>query len=579
MKKLGWLILAIFLVLSSLQSAYVGKVYIRSNQSVHSSRVLTARQPYSIQQRIRVAETKSKSRLSGLKQSAAISSVSSPLYFSREVLRGNLRLKRTENEPAAQMAHRRYLQYYKGLEVYGAQVIQHVRSGKLISTTGEYYDGINVDIIPFIDVITATQLYRIHIGKPDSPTGNQGPDLTLIPQRAPAQAAVTPSLIIYPSTDGDYRLAYRITLTDGLSYCMTGIVDARTGEVIREYSNINTQDLTIGIGVGVHGQQFKLPTTFEDNSYWLADLTKARPYNQLTFDFRTFDGSSWYVANDADNNWLADGSLVNAHAYMGLVYDYYFSVFGRHGINDANMDILSTVHFTDGSTHDNAYWMGGGINQMRFLEPGPLNWQAAAALDVIAHEYSHGVTEFTSGLIYSLESGALNESFSDIMGTAVEHYWQDPGQGFDKSDWVMGEDIFPTFNTNYYLRNLADPNASTFAPGAPYPCHLSQFYVLPNTEEADWGGVHENCTIYAHAYYLLSEGGTNRISGLSVSGIGMDKATKVFYRAWTYYMVPSSDFLYAANALLQSAYDLYGGSSNEYGQAIRSMEAIGWIVN
>jgi thermolysin len=216
---------------------------------------------------------------------------------------------------------------------------------------------------------------------------------------------------------------------------------------------------------------------------------------------------------------------------------------------------------------------------MVFCDPGPQNWQTAAALDVISHEYSHGITQYTSDLIYSLQSGALNETFSDIMGTAVEQYWQDPGQGFDRSDWVVGEDTYSSYGSNNYVRNLADPNALTFAPGAPYPCHLSQFYVLPNTEEGDWGGVHFNCTIYSHAYYLLSQGGTNRISGLSVSGIGIDRATKIFYRAWTYYLVPSSDFLYAANALLQSAYDLYGSSSNEFAQTINAMEAIGWIVN
>jgi thermolysin len=528
---------------------------------------------------IRGAENRGSSLLQKKTAGAKSIALVSPSYIAREVIKGNLKLKRTETDLVAGMQHRRYAQFYGGLEVLGAQVIQHVRSGRLISTTGEYYEGINIDITPFLDASTATQLYRIHACKPELPASNHGPDLSLIPKPASVQTAQNSALIIYPIADRDYRLAYRITLSDGLSYSMTGIVDAKTGDVIKEYSNVNTQDLTIGVGVGVHGQQFKLPTTFEDNSYWLADLAKVRPYNQLTYDFHTFDGSSYYVATDADNDWIADGSLVNAHAYLGFVYDYYYSVFGRNGIDNANMNTLSVVHYTDGSTYDNAAWVGGGINQMLFYEPGPQNYQTAAALDVIAHEYSHGITDFTSDLIYSNQSGALSESFSDIMGTAVEQYWQDPGQGFDRSDWVIGEDIFSSYSVNYYLRNLTDPNASMFRPGWPYPCHLSEMLGLANTEADDWGGVHFHSTIYSHAYYLLSEGGTNRRSGLSVSGIGIDKATKIFFRAWTYYMTPSSDFLYAANALLQSAYDLYGGSSNEYAQTIRSMEAIGWVVN
>jgi len=579
MKKIGALLLFILFGLVFLESAYVGKVYVKSSAGDRSGRVIETAQPRNGLRMIRGGANREVSSLQERKAVAKSRALASPSYIAREVGKGNLKLKRTETDRVAGMLHRRYAQYYRGLEVLGAQVIQHVRNGRLISTTGEYYEGINIDTTPFLDASTATQLYRIHARKPELPASNQGPDLRPIPKPASVQPVQSSNLSIYPIADNDYRLAYRITLSDGFSFSMTGIVDAKTGEVIKEYSNVNTQDLTIGVGVGVHGQQFKLPTTFESNLYWLADLAELRPYNQGTYDFRTYDGSNWYIATDADNNWLADGALVNAHAYMGFVYDYYYSVFGRNGIDNANMNIISTVHYTDGSMYDNASWLGGGINQMLFFEPGPQNWQSAAAVDVIAHEYSHGITQYTSDLIYSLQSGALNESFSDIMGTAVEQYWQDPGQGFDRSDWVIGEDIFSSYSVNNYLRNLADPNALTWAPGAPYPCHLSQFYVLPNTEEEDWGGVHINCTIYSHAYYLLSQGGTNRISGLSVSGIGIDRATKIFYRAWTYYLVPSSDFMYAANALLQSAYDLYGGSSNEYAQTIRSMEAIGWIVN
>jgi thermolysin len=108
---------------------------------------------------------------------------------------------------------------------------------------------------------------------------------------------------------------------------------------------------------------------------------------------------------------------------------------------------------------------------------------------------------------------------------------------------------------------------------------LSQCIIFPDTQEGDWGGVHFNSTLYSHAYYLLSAGGTNKVSGLSVSGIGIEKATKIFYRAWTYYMTSTADYLFAANCLLQSAGDLYGANSNEYAQTIKAMEAIGWTIN
>jgi thermolysin len=209
----------------------------------------------------------------------------------------------------------------------------------------------------------------------------------------------------------------------------------------------------------------------------------------------------------------------------------------------------------------------------------------AAAIDVVAHEYSHGVTQFTSGLEYfctqTAQPGALNESFSDIMGTAIEFHWQEKGNGFDKADWLIGEDMYPNYNSSNYLRSLPNPNSRKdrfYGTDYPEPCHLSQCYIFPNTAQGDWGGVHFNSTLYSHAYYLLSEGGTNPVSQKSVSGIGIEKATKIFYRAWTYWMTSTSSFWNAANYLLWSANDLYGSSSNEYAQTIKAMEAIGWIV-
>ena len=125
----------------------------------------------------------------------------------------------------------------------------------------------------------------------------------------------------------------------------------------------------------------------------------------------------------------------------------------------------------------------------------------------------------------------------------------------------------------YAIRNLVNPNLGGD------PCHLSQKVNLPNTQAGDWGGVHTNCTIYGHAYYLLANGGTNVISHVAVTGIGVEKATKIYYTAFTNYLTSSSKFLSAANALLKSAAVLFGSTGSEYQQTVKSMQAIGWTVN
>ena len=179
-----------------------------------------------------------------------------------------------------------------------------------------------------------------------------------------------------------------------------------------------------------------------------------------------------------------------------------------------NNDIKSTVHWYDGK--DNAFW-DGNKKHIYFLDPGKYGEQFAASIDLAAHEYSHGVTQFTSNLIYVFEFGALNESFSDIMGTAVEHYWQTSGDGFNRSDWVIGEDLYTYYNKTKYLRSLKDPNSSWQSYHGPDPCHLRQIIVVPLAE--DHGGVHYNSTLYSHAFYLLSEGGINRVSKKASTGL------------------------------------------------------------
>lgn len=468
------------------------------------------------------------------------------IYFNAEIARNNLRLLRVQEDSLLGMEHRRFRQYHAGLEVIGGEIVQHLRGGILQEIAGEYFLIAEMDLQPGLNREQAADFFRRSLGDPELRLAGNGLEL-----------------VIYPVSDDDLRLAYRVNLARGELFDMMGIIDARSGEVLVTFSNIRSGDLTIGTGLGVHGERLKLPTNFRDGKYWLMDEARNRPVKHYTF----FKAAN-QVLTDSDNDWEQDRPSNNVHAYMGLTYHYYYQVFGRKGIDDKNLPIKAIVH-QPGDT-DNAFWNGNTL-MMYFLDPGKYNFQTAAALDVIAHEFSHGVTQFTSDLIYANESGALNEAFSDIMGTAVEFQWQAAGSGFSQADFYMGEDIFN--NYGYALRNLVNPNQ------AGDPCHLEQKKILPNTEDGDWGGVHTNCTIYGHAFYLLASGGTNPVSNVSVAGIGVDKAAKIYYLAFTAYLTPSSRFIDAANAILKAATSLFAANSNEMQQAIKSMQAIGWTVD
>lgn len=467
-------------------------------------------------------------------------------YFNAEIERGNLRLLRVQDDPQSAMEHRRYRQHFFGLEVFSGEIVLHFKDKVLQDMEGEYFLITDMEVRPGLSREQAADFFRRELN-----------DMELQERTEDSR------LMIFPVRDGEYRLAYRIVLVRGAGYSMTGFVDARSGEILNRYSNIKSDSLTIGTGFGVHGEKLKLSTNYENGKYWLMDKARNRPVNQYTFYKQSNS-----VLTDTDNTWDQDKPSNNVHAYMGLTYHYYYQVMNRQGVDNHNLPIKAIVHYPGGT--DNAFWNGNTL-MMYFLDPGTHGFQTAAALDVIAHEFSHGVTQFTSDLVYANESGALNEAFSDIMGTAVEFHWQPAGTGFSLADYYVGEDIYS--NYGYALRNLVNPNSGGL------PSHLTQKKILPNTEAGDWGGVHINCTIYGHAYYLLANGGTNSVSKLSVTGIGVEKATKIFYVAFTSYLTPSSQFVHAANAILKSASVLYGSTSNEYQQTVKAMQAIGWTIN
>ena len=477
------------------------------------------------------------------------------VFFAGEIKKGNLIPDNVQADAGASMVHRRFNQFYKGIPVFGGQVIWHEKNDRLVGISGEYYQVQFVDVQPQLDNLEAEKRFR-----------------QSLPRQDELEVAEPSVLCIYPVSDDEFRLAFRVRVRRGLGFSQTGLIDAVDGAVLLSFSNIKTEQAVIGVGTGFHGDQVKLVLTQDADGYWMAtEDTSIRPVKQYTVDYKHNIYDSLAGIPSSANGVFSQDTNVNVHGFLGWVYDYFYVQHGRHGMDGANLKILAYTHVFGDGLSDNAFW-SSDLKAMVFLDPFYTDWQTGASLDVIAHEFTHGVTTYTSGLVYHKQSGALDESFSDIMGTAIEFNFQPAGNGFNMADWFVGEDIFPTYSSSNCLRNLANPNVFSD------PCHLSQFYNLPDTEAGDWGGVHTNCTIFGHAFYLLANGGTNAVSHLSVTGIGIDKASRIYFRAWTYYLTPTASFLSAANALLQSAKDLYGASSSEYAQVFQSLLAIGFTA-
>jgi bacillolysin len=462
--------------------------------------------------------------------------------------------------------HERLNQVFKGVPVFGGQVARQMDGRAIVTVSGRLYEGVGIDVTPQISPEGAAE---IAVGVSGSGANVHG----------------EATLGILPVAGAAYRLVYRMHVRSDWDIREI-YVDAKTGEIARSFSNIQTSR-SIGQGTGVLGGLRKMSTDATSSTFRAVDLLRPMPIYTLAFPgtprrLNDFLNSGLLfnsdIATDSDNVWT-DGPIVDAHVYQGYVNDYYFKRYGRHGLDDHNLEIDGIVHPLARSQANNQppNVVDNFINNAQYLGDGLMFYgdgdgriytYLAGGLDVVAHEMSHGVTQYSSDLIYQDESGALNEAFSDIMGASVEFFYQPAGSGLEKADWLIGEDVLLV--SPGYLRSLSNPNAV----GDPDHYSLRRFIGTDN----DNGGVHYNMTIATHAFYLAVAGGRNRVSQITVTGVGMsnlERMEKIFYRAWVFLMSPNSQFSDARAATLQAASDLYGPNSNERNQVAAAWSAVG----
>jgi Zn-dependent metalloprotease len=313
----------------------------------------------------------------------------------------------------------------------------------------------------------------------------------------------------------------------------------------------------VGSGVGVDGTRRPLQIyQAPDGSYQLRDDTRGSQGIRTYTAEATQRLPGWPVTSPAADQWdqgiFGAGAAVDAHAHAGEVYDWLSGVLRRQSLDGKGGGMRLTVHF--GARMDNAFWDG---HEAVFGDGDGTTMKPLATLDVVAHELFHAVTQAESGLTYQGESGALNESLSDVFATFVE---LDVAAG----NWTVGEGV-----TTPAIRDLARPERT----GSPE--HMSQYVQLPNDARHDMGGVHVNSTIPSHAAYLLAMGGVSAVSGLRVPAIGVVATRRIWWRAATRYLGARARFADFAEATRAAAEDLFGKRAAEVKAVEAAWTAVG----
>ncbi len=314
---------------------------------------------------------------------------------------------------------------------------------------------------------------------------------------------------------------------------------------INSVINVNGQS-TKGQGKTSLNGIVDIDLTYKDGKYYLKDSNK----NIYLYDIN----NSWaclynypksYILRQSNlvennnNKFTDDKHVVAVDGYVNLskTYDYYKNKFNRNSIDNKGMNVEGFIHA--GKNFNNAFWRDD-LGAMFFGDgDGRVFSPLSKSLDIVGHEVSHGVTSKESNLKYEKESGALNESFSDIMGVAIE------GKNFQ-----LGEDCYTPNIPGDALRDMEDPSKGN------QPAHMKDFQDLPVDKEHDWGGVHTNSGIINHAAYLIAVGMEK--SGESDS---KDIMANLFYRANCHYWDEITDFAKCRNDVVKVAKDLYGENS------------------
>jgi len=268
------------------------------------------------------------------------------------------------------------------------------------------------------------------------------------------------------------------------------------------------------------------------------------------------------LGRSEDGDISGDEAVNRAFAGLGDTRDFYKEVFDRDSLDGRGMRLNGYVHY--GSQYNNAFWDG---SQMVFGDgDGVLFTDFTKSLDVIAHELTHGVTEFTAGLDYHNQSGALNESISDVFGSLVKQWAAK--QTADQADWLIGAEVFTPEIDADALRSMKAPGKAYNSPALgrdPQPDHMSKYAHLPDSDDGDNGGVHINSGIPNRAFYLTAT---------AIGGFAWEAPGHIWYAALQA-SAAQTNFQEFADTTFLKAGQFYGSQSTEQQAVLSAWKEVG----
>ena len=504
---------------------------------------------------------------------------------------------KTDLDPSSSFVDEKFQLYYEGIKVQYVVYTLHSQNGKMESVSGNVFSISDVTTTPSISASSALNSALKHTNAQKY----MWEDATYVKENSYSKPNGELVLIPIEQNDGSFKLllAYKldiyavqplsreyvyvdaldgkILMTDAIIKHASNFYADKTAQNEGSAENLSANQVKLALVSGTAATRYSgsqtISTTLVGSNYTLRD--SSRGSGVFTYNLKKGTSLTSTDFTDADNNWTSaeynnaafDNAALDAHWGVSSTYDYFKNTFNRNSYNNAGAALKSYVHYS--SAYENAYWSGSAM----VYGDGASTFSPLTSLDVTAHELGHAVCEYSADLVYSRESGAINEGLSDIWGAVVENAFAPTKQNF-----LIGEDI--TKVSPYYLRSMSNPNSGLSAQPDTY---LGTYWKAATssctpTQSNDQCGVHYNSGVLNHFFYILTQGktGTNdKGNSYSVTGIGFEKSAKIIYRMETSYLSSTSTYASVLTYAIQSAKDLYGADSPEAIATQNALYAVG----